>query len=188
MDNSVKAMRDVLEEIRTLNNLRFDISPADKEQTRIHECIDIAISEAETILERDTIPLSDGTPVIVRGEEIRARLARIDAEYLGYKSMAAMHVALTRIAKLTREYVAGDHFPTDYPQMVLDTVSTALDWLPRNCDRFSTLAAATDAWRVENRTWQWGDGYTAVNYMTARASQDVGEFLVWLFAPAKGGQ
>lgn len=59
---------------------------------------------------------------------------------------------------------------------------------PRNCDRFSTLAAATDAWRMENRTWQWGDGDTAVNYMTARASQDVGEFLVWLFAPAKGGQ
>lgn len=82
---------------------------------------------------------------------------------------------------------AGDHSPTDYPQMVLDTVSTALDWLPRNCDRFSTLAAATDAWRVENRTWQWDDGDTPANYMKARASQDVGEFLDWLFAPAEGG-
>lgn len=57
----------------------------------------------------------------------------------------------------------------------------------RNCHRFDTLEEATDAWRTENRTWQWADDDTAANYMKARASQDVGEFLDWLFAPAEGG-
>ena len=51
----------------------------------------------------------------------------------------------------------------------------------RNCHRFDTLEEATDAWRTENRSWQWHGTNTAANYMKDRALEDVREFLDWLF-------
>ena len=50
---------------------------------------------------------------------------------------AKMRNALERIDKLTREFVAGNYYLTDFPQMVLDTVATALSAQPTNSEEYA---------------------------------------------------
>ena len=68
-----------------------------------------------------------------------------------------MREALERVEKLTREFVAGNYYLTDYPQMLLNTVTTALSAPPRNCD------VGTPEEQVQRMTddfcmKQWKDG------------------------------
>lgn len=61
----------------------------------------------EAAIARDTLCLSDGSLVIVRSAEIRARLAQLDAEYIGYKNAVAIIAVLNKVhdylGKLVRD-------------------------------------------------------------------------------------
>ena len=84
MNSESKTTEDILREMREyadqLDN-DGDITGADFR--------DFA-NQIEQAIARDTIRLSDGTPLIVRAVESRMRIARLDAEYVGYRNMVAV--------------------------------------------------------------------------------------------------
>lgn len=58
----------------------------------------------------------------------------------------------------------------------------------RNCDRFATLLEALKAWGIEDQGWQdWppdGDCCNANDLLNDLLSDQLHEFIDWLYAPA----
>lgn len=58
----------------------------------------------------------------------------------------------------------------------------------RNAGRFQTVEDALRAWGDETQPWEWeGDEEDAEDYYAQLSTDQIKEFIDWLFAPAEGG-
>lgn len=97
---------------------------------------DIA-NRIKAIIARDTVRLSDGSSPIVESAKQRAHFAKLDAEYAGYKNMAAMREALEKARLFAgcsiQDIVIVGMGCIDRDKLCAE-IDAALAAPPRNCD------------------------------------------------------